>query len=109
MNWQTPVTVALGLAAAVYLLRRWWPTWRGLWQRQTAAQAGACGTPTTGSLWLGLRQLREQQGHGQQRPPRAHRASRTSLTPLATGRMSAGPGVCHPLQTRGHAPLCRGW
>ncbi len=49
MNWQTPVTVALGLAAAVYLLRRWWPTWSGLWQRQTAAQAGACGTPTTGS------------------------------------------------------------
>jgi hypothetical protein len=37
---QTALTILIGLAALVYLLRRWWPTWRSLWR--PASPGSAC-------------------------------------------------------------------
>lgn len=28
LDWQAGVTLGIGLVALVYLLRRWWPSWR---------------------------------------------------------------------------------
>lgn len=38
-DWQTLLTLAIGLAAALYLLRRWWP-------RKAAASGAGCGGGT---------------------------------------------------------------
>jgi len=44
-NWQTLVTLAMGLAAALYLARRWWPGLRSLFAAPTATPpATACST-----------------------------------------------------------------
>lgn len=40
IDWQTGITVAIGLAALAYLGRRWWPTWRGLWRPPTTRPTG---------------------------------------------------------------------
>lgn len=41
-DWQTAVTLGIGLAALAYLVRRWWPAWRGLWQRPESASTMPC-------------------------------------------------------------------
>ena len=52
---QTLVALAIGLLAAVHVLKRWWPQWLRLWTPATssaatsAAAAGACGTPASGA------------------------------------------------------------
>lgn len=46
-DWQTLATCAIGLAASVYLARRWWPAAERLLGRKgaaDAASASACGT-----------------------------------------------------------------
>jgi hypothetical protein len=54
IDWQTIATLAIGLMAAIYLARRWWPGFARLFrpvaaeQAQTAAPRviSACGTTT---------------------------------------------------------------
>lgn len=46
-DWQTGVTLGIGLAALAYLLRRWWPAWRRLWQRPVSAEGTSCERATT--------------------------------------------------------------
>ena len=48
-DWQNWVTLGIGLVALVYLVRRWWPTWRGLWQRPLSAEGTACGRALPGA------------------------------------------------------------
>ncbi len=31
-DWQAALTLGIGLVALAYLVRRWWPSWRVLWQ-----------------------------------------------------------------------------
>lgn len=53
-DWQTWVTLGMGLMAASYLARRWWPTARGLFglsglkaaQAEGIAASAGCGTQT---------------------------------------------------------------
>lgn len=46
IDWQALVTVAIGLAAALYLARRWWPGLRSLLGGRHANEtATACGAP----------------------------------------------------------------
>ncbi|HEX5356320.1 MAG TPA: hypothetical protein VFW93_08875 [Aquabacterium sp.] len=55
-DWQSLVTLAIGLMAAAYLMRRWWPGFKGLFGNPaTAASSGstACGTKTTSSASCG--------------------------------------------------------
>lgn len=42
VDWQTGVTLGIGLAALVYLVRRGWPTWRRLWQQPERADGTPC-------------------------------------------------------------------
>lgn len=42
LDWQTGVTLGIGLVALAYLVWRWWPTWRGLWQRPASAEGTPC-------------------------------------------------------------------
>jgi hypothetical protein len=53
---QTLIALGLGLAAALHVLRRWWPQWAGLLAKRPAggpvAQA-ACGSASTGSADAG--------------------------------------------------------
>ena len=57
LDWQTLITLAIGLAAALYLARRWWPGLRNLWAspssttsatgcppNQAAAPSASCGS-----------------------------------------------------------------
>ena len=39
--WQSLIVTAIGVVAVLYLLRRWWPALRGLWQRPVPEAAGA--------------------------------------------------------------------
>lgn len=52
LDWQTLVTMAIGVAAAIHLARRWWPGLKGLVKPQLPVNAvsqggcGASGSPT---------------------------------------------------------------
>lgn len=48
-DWQNWVTLGIGLAALIYLVRRWWPTWQGLWQRPVSAEGTSCERAMQGS------------------------------------------------------------
>ena len=41
-DWQNCVAIGIGLVALAYLVRRWWPAWRGLWQRPGSAAGTPC-------------------------------------------------------------------
>ncbi len=41
-DWQNWVTLGIGLIALVYLVRRWGPSWRALWQRPEPVSTDAC-------------------------------------------------------------------
>jgi hypothetical protein len=46
-DWQTWVSMAVVATAAVYLTRRWWPAWRGLWTPAAPSAHQACNTSDT--------------------------------------------------------------
>lgn len=58
--WQSLAVLAIGVASALYLLKRWWPALRSLWQRPQAPSlapsrpcASALPAPTSGSACSG--------------------------------------------------------
>lgn len=55
-DWQSLVTLAIGLMAAGYLARRWWPAFKGLLgslSSTAAPSANTCGTRTASSAACG--------------------------------------------------------
>lgn len=77
-SWQTWITLAIGLLALAYLVRRWWPG-RGaahLAQSGTHCGTGTPGTPTASSSASGACQSCSGGcGSGPATPSRTHRAT----------------------------------
>ena len=48
-DWQTWVTLGIGLVALAYLVRRWAPSWRALWQHPDGMHGMSCDKAPAGA------------------------------------------------------------
>lgn len=74
-DWQTWVTLGLGLLALAYLVRRWWP--------RRSRPATSCGTGQGRSTAARGCSSCEGCGTGQGTPMRDHRSERRGLPPAS--------------------------
>lgn len=73
-DWQTWVTMAIGLLALAYLVRRWWPRSGGARLAQGGTHCGA-GTPGVPTASGGCQTCSGGCGSGPATPSRDHRAT----------------------------------
>jgi|GEM_PF-2035058 len=73
-TWQTWVTLAIGLLALAYLVRRWWPRTGEAHPSESGAHCGTS-TPSVPTASGGCQSCSGGCGSGAAMPPRDHRAT----------------------------------